>query len=153
MRPANPARDSAELYRVVVDPGVLVSARISFGGQGATAGVLLAWFEGRFEMIVSEELLGELEQVMLRPKFHRYTTPEEVTEYVELLRRTAILKSGPAVSRSLTPDPKDDYLVALSRSSGAHFLVAGDPHLTQLSNPEPPVLTPRTFLEVLEAAD
>lgn len=132
---------------------MLVSARISFGGEGAPASVLLAWFEGRFEMIVSEDLLGELERVLLRPKFRRYTTPEEVTEYVELLRRTAILKSGPTVSRSFTPDPKDDYLVALSRSSGAHFLVAGDPHLTQLSNPQPPVLAPRTFLEMLEATD
>lgn len=56
---------------------MLVSARISFGGKGAPAGVLLAWFEGRFEMIVSEELLGELERVLLRPKFRRYTTPEE----------------------------------------------------------------------------
>lgn len=104
-------------------------------------------------MIVSEELLGELERVLLRPKFRRYTTPEEVAEYVELFRRAAILKSGPAVSRSFTPDPKDDYLVALSRSSGAHFLVAGDPHLTGLSNPEPPVLTPRMFLEILDTKD
>lgn len=132
---------------------MLVSARISFGGQGASAGVVLAWFEGRFEMIVSEELLEELERVLLRPKFRRYTTAEEVTEYVELFRRSAILKSGPAVLGSFTSDPKDDYLVALSRSSGAHFLVSGDPHLTGLSDPEPPVLTPRTFLEMLDTTD
>lgn len=104
-------------------------------------------------MIVSEELLGELERVLLRPKFRRYTTPEEVAEYIELLRRAAVLKSGPAVSRSFTSDLKDDYLVALARSSGARFLVAGDPHLTQLSDPEPPVLTPRMFLEMLDATD
>lgn len=102
-------------------------------------------------MIVSEELLGELERVLPRPKFRRYPTPEEVTEYVELLRRAAILKSDPVSSRSFTPDLKDDYLVALSRSSGAQLLVAGGPHLTQLFNPEPPVLTPRTFLKMLDA--
>ncbi len=132
---------------------MLVSARISFGGKRAPVGVLLAWFEGRFEMIVSEELLGELERVLLRPKFRRYTTSEEVAAYVSLIRRRAILASDPSVSKSLTPDPKDGYLVALSRSSGAHFLVADDPHLTRLSNPEPPILTPRAFLEMLDTAN
>lgn len=135
----------------MVDSGVLVSGRITFGGRGAPAGLLVAWFEGRFEMIVSEELLSELARVLLRPKFRRYTTPEEVGEYVRLLRRMATLEPEPvAPPQALTPDPKDDYLVALARSSEAHFLVAGDPHLTRLSNPQPPVLTPRAFLDILK---
>lgn len=131
---------------------MLVSGRITFGGQGAPAGILIAWFEGRFEMIVSEELLGELERVLLRPKFRRYTTPEEVAQYVDLLRRMATLETEPTgPTPSFTPDPKDDYLVALARSSDAHFLVAGDPHLTKLPDPqEPPVLTPRAFLDMLK---
>ena len=135
----------------MVDPGVLVSGRITFGGRGAPAGLLIAWFEGRFEMILSEELLDELERVLLRTKFRRYTSREEVGEYIRLLRRGTNLEPEPmGPSPSFTSDPKDDYLVALARSSGAHFLVAGDPHLTRLSNPRPPVLTPRTFLDVLK---
>ncbi len=53
------------------------------------------------------------------------------------------------VAPGLTPDPKDDYLVALARSAAAHFLVSGDPHLTELVNPRPPVLTPRAFLDIV----
>lgn len=130
---------------------MLVSARISFGGRGAPAGLLIAWFEGYFDLIVSEELLGELERVLLRPKFRGYTALEETAEYVNLLRRKAILEPEPPVQpESFTPDPKDDYLVALARSSGASFLVSGDTHLTRIVAPRPPVLSPRAFLEMIK---
>ncbi len=48
-----------------------------------------------------------------------------------------------------TPDPKDDYLVALALSSEVDFLVSGDPHLTGLEGARPRILTPRAFLELL----
>ena len=131
---------------------MLVSGRITFGGRGAPAGVFVAWFEGRFEMVLSEELLNELARVLLRPKFRRYITEEEVGEYVRLLRRTVILEPEPVAppQEALTPDPKDDYLVVLARSSRAHFLISGDPHITKLSDPLPPVLAPRAFLDILK---
>lgn len=138
---------------MVVDPGVLVSARISFEGRGPPAGLLRAWFEGRFDLMVSEKLLHELESVLLRSKFRRYTSAQEVAEYTRFLRRAALLEPDPEIrpeAPALTPDPKDDYLVALARSSGAHVLVSGDPHLTDLGDPRPPVLTPRAFLERVE---
>lgn len=104
-------------------------------------------------MVVSEALLEELEDVLLRPKFRRYLTQDEALEYVSGFRNLAAMISDPEVTPGLTPDPKDDYLVALARSSGAHFLVAGDPHLTRLPNPRPPTLTPRAFLEMLKERD
>ncbi len=142
--------DSGKLYRVVVDPGVLVSARITFGGRGAPSELLMAWFEGRFDMIASEALLAELEEVLLRTKFRRYISIEEVARYLDLIRRAAPTESEPSLpSETFTPDPKDEYLVALARASGADFLVSGDPHLTRLENPRPPTLTPRAFLDML----
>lgn len=133
-----------------MDPGVLVSARITFGGRGAPSELLIAWFEGRFDMIASEALLGELEEVLLRAKFRRYVSVEEVTGYLNLIRRAISPEPDPVLpTETLTPDPKDDYLIALAQASGAHYLVAGDPHLTRLENPRPPILTPRDFLEIL----
>lgn len=138
---------------MVFDPGVLVSARISFGGKGAPAGLLRAWFEGRFDLVVSEKLLGELGRVLSRPKLVRYTSAEEVSEYVLFLRRAALTEPDPEpLTEPLTPDPKDDYLVALARAADAGFLVSGDPHLTGLEDPRPPVLTPRAFLRRLHSS-
>ena len=61
-----------------------------------------------------------------------------------------LIKDPPEVS-GLTPDPGDDYLVSLARAAGVDCLVSGDPHLTGLADPRPPVLTPRAFLDRLLA--
>jgi putative PIN family toxin of toxin-antitoxin system len=134
-------------FRAVLDPGVLVSAALS--PAGAPAELVEIWKDGGFELVVSEALLGELEDVLLRPKFRLYLTEYEVSEYVEQFRRLAKAVPDPVVTPGLTPDPKDDYLVALARSAAAHFLVSGDPHLTELASPRPPVLTPRAFLDIV----
>jgi putative PIN family toxin of toxin-antitoxin system len=136
------------VIRAVLDPGVLIAALLS--ARGAPAGLLLAWMAGRFDLVVSPVLLGELERVLLRPKFRRYATQQQVHEYVARFRRDAILVPDPVeVEIGLTPDPGDDYLVALARSAGAHYLVSGDAHLTNLVASRPPVLTPRAFLDIL----
>ncbi|MGI9048891.1 MAG: putative toxin-antitoxin system toxin component, PIN family [Rubrobacteraceae bacterium] len=134
-----------------MDPGVLVSAVLS--PSGAPSKLVELWKGGEFEMVVPKALLGELESVLLRPKFGRYLTQDEALEYVSDFRKLAAMVSDPEVAPGLTPDPKDDYLVALARSSVVHFLVAGDPHLTRLPNPRPPILTPRAFLEMLKEQD
>ena len=46
----------------------------------------------------------------------------------------------------LTPDPGDDYLVALARSSHADLIVTGDRHLLDLTDAHPPVIGPAAFL-------
>jgi uncharacterized protein len=104
-------------------------------------------------MILSPCLLGELQKVLGRPKFRKYVTDEEASAFIEILRREAAIVPDPTPQPGLTPDPGDDYLVALARAAGADYLVSGDTHLTGLADPRPPVLTPRAFLDLLAAAE
>jgi hypothetical protein len=55
----------------------------------------------------------------------------------------------PARRAGLSPDPDDDYLIALARIAEADYLVSGDRHLTAISDPIAPVLTPREFRDRL----
>lgn len=128
--------------RVVLDPGVLISAFIS--PLGPPAALLRAWLEGLFELVVSETLLGELEDVLLRAKFRRYGSTKQVARYVRRLREQATSVDDPDDAPRLTADPKDDYLVALARRADA-LLVSGDAHLAGL----PGVMTPREFADAL----
>ena len=129
---------------------MLISALIS--GKGAPRDLLWLWLEGSFELVVCPSLLGELERVLLRSKFRPYVSAQEVRAYVALLRRLVVLEADPEATVGLTPDP-GDYLVALARAAKAHFLVSGDPHLTELKQARPPVLTPRAFLRRLAASE
>lgn len=134
------------MRRAVLDPGVLISALIS--PTGSPARLLLLWLEGAFELIVSPRLLEELRTVLLRPKFRRYATEEEVKGYVATIERLAIVVADPEEVPRVSQDPDDDYLVALGRLASA-VVVSGDPHLTELDEEQRRVVTPRDFLQTV----
>ena len=139
--------------RAVVDPNVFISAQIS--SLGHPARIARAADRGTFELIVSERLLSELHDVLMRPRFRRHMTESEVENLVEVLREKGLSAEEGEIERMVPGDPKDDYLVALARASGADYLVSGDPHLTSAALDEATVtvLTPRRFSEMLEEPD
>jgi len=136
------------VYRAVLDPGVLIAALLS--PSGAPAQVLRRWTDGELDLIVSPKLLHELRTVLARPKFRAYVTVHEANAYLNLLEQAATTLPDPQTIARLSPDPEDDYLLALAKTAAAQYLVSGDIHLLGLREFEPPVLTPRGFLTLLE---
>lgn len=136
------------MTRAVLDPNVLVSAFISPRG-GAPDRIVRAWREGAFELVVSPQLIGELTEVLARPKFARQAGGGRADAYIAAVAADAIHISDPSEIPSVSPDSGDDYLLALALATSADLIVSGDKHLTHLSDPDPPVLTPRQFLEEL----
>ena len=132
--------------RAVLDANVLISALLSRSG---TPGQILArWLAGEFELVVSPRLLTELERTLTSPKFQDRLLSEEPAEFVALLRR-AVWVNDPEVVPARAPDPGDDYVLALAEAERA-IVVSGDQHLLGLAE-DFPILTPRLFLETLEA--
>ncbi len=114
--------------RIVIDTGVLVSAAIRPESVPALA---LEKALLHFSVCACDETLGELEAVLMRPKFDGYVRPE--------LRRDFIAGFGQrvtqiAVDRAVTDciDPKDNIFLALAEAADAELIVASDPHLTKL---------------------
>lgn len=131
--------------RVTLDPNVLISGLISPSGpNGRILGELRS---GSFELVTSPLLLDELRGVLLRTKFRRYVTTDEVEEFVEMIRRESdVVNDPPPSGPGLTEDPDDEYLVALARAARVDVIVSGDPHLTRLRR-SLPVRTPREFCD------
>jgi putative PIN family toxin of toxin-antitoxin system len=119
--------------RAVVDPTVFISAQIS--SLGHPARIAQAADKGIFELVVSERLLSELHDVLMRPRFRRHMTEREVENLAEDLRENGIIAEEGEIGRMVPDDPKDDYLVALARVSGADYLVSGDPQLHSIPRP------------------
>jgi len=67
-------------------------------------------------------------------------TAEQAAAFVALLRSACELRADPRVPSPLTPDPRDDHLVALAGTAEVGHVVSGDPHLTEAAGS--PVLTP-----------
>jgi predicted nucleic acid-binding protein len=82
--------------------------------------------------VVCPILVGELRDVLQRPKFRRWITAIEAADFVDRLAREAESWADPTDVPSVTGGPKDDYLVVLHRSCQADLLVSGDSDLLEL---------------------
>lgn len=132
--------------RAVLDPNVLISALLS--RSGAPAQIVSGWLAGEFELVVSELLLSELERALAYPKLLARMDAADALGFVALLRETAVLAPDPEHVARRSPDPGDDYLLAVAEAERA-LLVSGDEHLLGLAK-RFPIFTPRAFLEALE---
>jgi putative PIN family toxin of toxin-antitoxin system len=131
--------------RAVLDPNILIAALLS--PSGAPAQIIKRWLGGEFELVVSEELLSELEWALAYPKLRRRIPGDDAAEFVSLLRLAAILAPDPEEGAHRSADPGDDYLLALAENERA-VLVSGDQHLLELAG-DLPIETARTFLDRL----
>jgi uncharacterized protein len=132
--------------RAVLDPNILIAALLS--RTGAPAQIVARWLAGELELVVSETLIAELERALAYPKVRSRVSPDKAMAFVSLLRQGALLTADPADPVRRSPDPGDDYLLALAEQERA-VLVSGDRHLLALAG-ELPIRTARAFLDGLD---
>ncbi len=109
--------------RVVLDINILVSAlMVQIGNPAAT---YRAWQEGYFTLLTCSEHLDELRATLQKPRVAERIKPYKAGRLVNEIKGLAeAIGPLPRVERS--PDPDDDYLLALSEAGKADYLVTGD---------------------------
>jgi putative PIN family toxin of toxin-antitoxin system len=109
--------------RLVVDTNILISALLA--GASLPAHLVVLWREGRFDLLTSAEQLDELMRVTRYPKIRERLAPALAGRLINEIRDLAVLLTElPVVTTS--PDPNDNYLLAMAASGSADFLVTGD---------------------------
>jgi putative PIN family toxin of toxin-antitoxin system len=133
--------------RVVLDANVIVSAALSPGGTPAR--LIRRWQRGDFEQVASPHVVAEQARALAYPKLRTLIDREQATELVEWIERSATVVPDPDREPPVrSPDPGDDYLLALAQKEGA-ALISGDGHLVGLG-PDVPVFSPANFLRLLD---
>ena len=136
--------------RAVLDPNVIISATLAV--RGTPGRIFRLWFEGGYELVVSAKLLDELERELGYRKLEDRVPPHDAQELLEVLDRTATHYQDPDGAPDFgSPDPDDDYLIALAAESKS-FLVTDSPGLLGLSG-QIPVRSPIDFLAMIEHPD
>ena len=109
--------------RVVVDTNVLISGLLS--NVSLPSHLIVLWRDGLFDLLTSAEQIEELTRVTRYPKIRERLAPALAGRLVNELRELAIMLTDlPVVT--VSPDPYDNYLLAMASSGGAEFLVTGD---------------------------
>lgn len=136
--------------RLVIDTNVLVSGLISTASPPAQ--VLAFWRSRRFDLLISSEQLEEIARVTRYPKIRARLAPSVAGRLVNQLRDLAIVvEKLPKVGSS--PDPSDNYLLALAHAGRAQFIVTGDKPLLALTRYRSThIVTPAAFVALMTNA-
>jgi uncharacterized protein len=143
------------MVSATLDVNVLVSAAIS--PRGVPYQLIDAWQAQRFALITSQHII---DQLMLKLRSDRIgrrygLTTAAIRDFTAPLRRDARrIVLPPSEILSITGDPEDDAVLATARLGQAAYLVTGDGGLLARSPYDGiPIITPRAFLELLDAED
>jgi uncharacterized protein len=109
--------------RVVLDTNILVSAVIAPAGKPAA--IVRAWLDGKFTLLSCAAHVDELRATLQKPRVAELIKPHRAGRLVNQIRKLAEdVGDLPRVERS--PDPTDDFLLALAEAGQADYLVTGD---------------------------
>ena len=115
------------MYKVVIDSNIWVSFLI-----GRTLRNLVQHIRNeQITIITCEEQLKELYDAFRKPKLQKYFQIDQIETFFSFLKGVSLIVPITTIT-PLCRDPKDDYLLALSITAEAHFLVTGDADLLDL---------------------
>lgn len=136
------------MIRAVLDTNVYVAALLS--RSGTPARLMRALGDGLFDAVACPRLLAELRGVLARPKIAEHVDAETAAAFVLWLERVAVSVPDPEIIQHVSPDPDDDYLLALALIGRAQVIVSGDAHLLELHDSTPRTISPAVFAELVE---
>lgn len=128
--------------RVVLDTNVLVSGIF---WKGAPYSILTAWARGRFEVVISKDILHEYLAVLKRID----TGGDSAEQWGVFILENAHVVQGSSMVK-LSRDSADDKFINTAIIGRADYIVSGDDDLLSLKEKSPvTVVSPRKFAAML----
>jgi hypothetical protein len=109
--------------RLVLDTNILVSALISKGGPPGQ--LLAAVRHRRVTLVTSDAQIAELRDVLERERLRPYIRRDDAEDLLATIDSVAnLVHDLPEIA--LSPDPKDNPILATAVAGAADYLVSGD---------------------------
>jgi hypothetical protein len=132
--------------RIVCDTNVLISG-ILFGGHARQ--ILLLASRGKITNFISDDILNEAKNVLLRPKFK--LSLQQVVAIIALFRDTFEIVYPLQLHKVVKSDPDDDRILDAAVEAQTEIIVSGDQHLRSLELWRGiRILTPAEFVKEIE---
>ena len=117
------------MQRIVLDTNIIISAIIC---NGKPRKLFQLGINGKYQILMSGEMLDELSEVLQRPKFK--ITGKDIIHIVSALVESS--KNVPVTSnfQVTTKDPDDNIIINTAYDGNADYIVSGDKIITDLKN-------------------
>jgi uncharacterized protein len=109
--------------RVVIDTNILISALLSVSSPPAR--LIGLWRQGNFDLLFADEQMQELMRVTRYPKIRQRLSPALAGRLINEVRDLAVMVA-PLPFVSISPDPFDNYLLAIASAGHADYVITGD---------------------------
>ncbi len=119
---------------------------------GKPALILSLARQGKINICLSEDILGEIKRTLLRPKLQKIhkATPQEIDRFLRAFTEVVNLVPGTMEVDEVNADPDDNKVLACALEGEADFIVSGDHHLTDIvSFRGIPIVKPDAFLGII----
>ena len=129
--------------RVILDTNVFVSG-VFFSGPPYQ--ILEAWRDGRFHLVISQEILDEYKRVgqILSSQFPAI----DLWPIIELVSVEAKIYPSHTLPEPISDDPDDDKFITCALAGKCKVIVSGDKHLLKVSGFNGiNVIKPREFVD------
>lgn len=117
------------MLKIVLDTNVLISAIID---DGKPRKLFQMGIVGKYEILISKEILDELSAVLQRSKFKM--TKEDIMRIVSALMETGKNIRITSNFKVINNDPDDDIVINTAYDGNADYLVSGDHDIQNIGN-------------------
>jgi putative PIN family toxin of toxin-antitoxin system len=133
--------------KVVLDSNILL---VAIGKRSLFKSIWRAFVNGKYQLIVSDEVIYEYEEVL-----HRYSAPGVAEIMMEIFIESpdVIYQQIYYSWNAIKQDPDDNKFFDIAIAGNADYLVTNDAHFNivkKLSFPKIKVITAEEFLDILD---
>ena len=91
-----------------------------------------AVLDGRVQLVISNDLLSEFDEVIARPDFDRYVDRHTIARFRRVLIEKAKISPTTVRFPQITDDPDDNMTLEAAHSGKARYVISGDDDVLRL---------------------
>jgi uncharacterized protein len=113
--------------RVVLDTNIFISG---IHWPGHFQKILMAWFNGVFKLISSEEIIQELAETLLN--FRKPLSNKDILHWISIVATKSTLVKPEIRYNVVKDDPDDNKFIEAAVEGNADYIVSQDKHLLKI---------------------
>lgn len=137
-----------KFIRIVADTNILIS---SIFWRGNPYKILIECIKGEVKILISKEILQEVEKILLREKKFKFTK-NDVLLYMKILLKNSELINPVEKLSVIKKDSADNRVLECALEGKANYIVSGDRHLLELKDFRGiQIVTAKEMVDILES--